>query len=844
LQLSAAIRTLETKHRHYFTTFNEMAKKKKLKQASIPARRVRTTHPLEVTVDKLRWHCHPDLLNGLESVEPITEIIGQDRALRSLRVGLEMMHHGYNIFVTGLSGTGRTTTVKRLLHEYEAASAELTDKCYVHNFRDPDSPVMIGLPAGQGITFKKDMAGFVNELLKSVPAAFESRRYQEQRKAMLEHFQDRQRSVLKDFEKRVKERGFEVVQVQSGPGMRPEIAPSRDGSPLSLDQLHAKLDAGEMTQQEFNSILTEQAELEGQMDLVMREMRNIERKAKKSLEDLGHKIVVPIVEELLYDLEEKYPAPRVREYLNEVKKEVITNVGRFHQKEDQQQSVLGIAIQREEDVFLEYQVNVIVDNAAVKGRPMVIETNPRYKNLFGTIERVVDRNGVWRTDFTHIKAGSLLKADGGFLVINALDALVEPGVWTTLKRVLRNRLLEIQPLESGLFGGSSALKPEPIELNVKVIMVGDAYIYHLLYAMDEDFKKIFKIKADFDTVMPNDGKSIRSYLAFIKTITEQDKLRPTDVGGVAEIVEYGIRLSGRQNKLSTRFSILADLLREANYWAWKENAERITGKHVRRAIDEGIERVRMVEEKIQELIDDGTIMIDTEGSVVGQVNGLSVYDVGEYAFGRPTRITAKTAIGRTGIINIEREADLSGPTHNKGMLILTGYLRSKYAQNKPLVLSASIAFEQSYSGVDGDSASSTEVYALLSSLAEVPLRQDLAVTGSVNQHGEIQAIGGVNLKIEGFFDVCKARGLTGTQGVLIPHQNIKDLMLRHDVVEAVKRKQFHIYPVRTIDEGIELLTGIPAGGKSKSGRFTPGSINARVDAKLTSYVKKQKKMGG
>lgn len=801
---------------------------------------------LAIPAENLRWHCTAESLGirSMDQVKPQKEIIGQDRALRALQVGLEMMHHGYNIFVTGDSGTGRTTTIKRLLREFEHRPVDLTDKCYVHNFRDPDSPIMIALPAGKGNVFKKDVENLLVELQRAIPAVFESRRFQERRKSTLDHFQDRQRSVLKDFERKVKDKGFEVVQVQSGPGMRPEIAPTIDGSPVSTEQLHAKVDAGEMTQEQLNALVKEQSDLEGQMELVMREMRNIERKAKKSVDDLNNKLIEPVVYELIGDLEEKYPAAKVREWLKDVRTNVMENIQRFQPREEQQQGILGMQLTREEDQFTEYQVNVIVENSHATGVPIIIETNPRYKNLFGTIERVVDRNGVWRTDFTEIRGGSLLKADGGYLVINALDALLEPGVWPTLKRVLRDRLLDIQPLESGLFGGSSALKPEPIPVNVKVVMIGDPRIYHTLYRMDEDFSKVFKIRADFDTEMPNEEKSVSSYVSFIKMLCDEEKLLTFDISGVTEILEHGVRLSGQQNKLSTRFNVIADVTREASYWAQKDNAKLVTHNHVRKAINERTERVKLIEDKMQEMIDDGSILLDTEGSVVGQVNGLSVLQVGEHAFGRPSRITVKTSMGRAGIINIERESELSGPSHNKGVLILTGYLRAMYAQDKPLVMSASIAFEQSYSGVDGDSASSTEVYALLSSLASVPLRQDLAVTGSVNQHGEIQPIGGVNLKIEGFFDVCKSRGLTRAQGVMIPHQNMKDLMLRHDVVEAARNGSFHIYAIKTIDEGIALLTGRPAGVKRSGNKFTPGSIHALVDTKLSSYAKNQKKFGG
>jgi predicted ATP-dependent protease len=805
----------------------------------------RNRHPLELPASSLRWRCTAAAIGvkKIDDVTPLQEIIGQDRALQALALGLDIKHNGYNVFVTGLSGTGRTTTIRRLLKEIEKRPAELTDKCYVHNFHDPDSPVLITLPAGGGRTFKKDMATILTELTKAIPSVFESRRYAEQRKTTLEHFQNRQRTVLRDFEKKVKERGFEVVQMQATGGNRPEIAPLVDGAPSSMDQLAARVESGDMTPDELKSMETRHNELEKQMDLVMREMRNIERKAKKSLEDLNHRIIVPVVEEMLEELRGRYTSPRVQEFLSDAQQDILDNLQRFQQKEDGGQHILQLGETREDDTFQEYQVNVIVDNAETTGTPVIFEANPRYKNLFGTIERVVDRNGIWRADFTRVRAGSMAKADGGYLVINATDALTEPGVWNTLKRVLRNRQMEIQQYESGFFGASSALQPEPIGINVKVVMIGDSHIYHLLFGLDEDFKKIFKIRAEFDVEMANDTKSIGSYISFIKSFCQKEGLLPLELSAASEMVEYGARLAGRQNKLSTRFSALADVLREASHCASMEKAERVTDVHVRRALTERIRRVNMLEDKIQEMMLDGSILIDTGAAVVGQVNGLSVYQLAEHEFGRPSRITAKTMMGRAGIINIEREAAMSGPIHNKGVFILSGYLGSKYAQDKPLVLSASLAFEQSYSGVDGDSASSAEIYALLSSLADVPLRQDLAVTGSVNQHGEIQPIGGVNHKIEGFFDVCSARGLTGTQGVLIPVQNVQDLMLRHDVVEAVEKGRFHVYALTTVDQGIELLTGHKAGSRKSRGRYTPGSIHARVDKRLTEFARKNKTFG-
>jgi ATP-dependent Lon protease len=523
----------------------------------------------------------------------------------------------------------------------------------------------------------------------------------------------------------------------------------------------------------------------------------------------------------------------------------MENLSQFKREEQPpaEGSVLSKIAPSKKDDFTVYQVNVIVDNSTTQSVPIVIETNPKYRNLFGTIERLADKGGAWKTDFMQIKAGSLLDADGGFLVLNALDVLTEPGVWPDLKRTLRHEKVEIHTYDPLYLFAAGSLKPEAIDLHLKVIMIGDAEIYQLLYRLDDDFKKIFKVRADFDVEMPKNPTSVSDYIAFIKMIVNDERLKPFDKTAVAEVIEFGVRLAGRQTKLSTRFNVIADVLRESNYWAEQEHREAVSRKHVVKAIDERIERVNLVEEKIQEMITEGTILIDTEGAKLGQVNGLSVYDLGEYSFGKPSRITAKTAMGRSGVINIEREAELSGPTHNKGVAILAGYLRSKFAQDKPLVMSASICFEQSYGGVDGDSASSTEVYAILSSLSGIPLRQDVAVTGSVNQNGEIQPIGGANQKIEGFYEVCKAKGMTGSQGVMIPNQNVKDLMLRSDVIKAVKRKKFHIYPVMTIDEGIEILTSVKAGKRRKDGTFEPGTINELVDRQLQEFAKRWRELG-
>jgi lon-related putative ATP-dependent protease len=552
------------------------------------------------------------------------------------------------------------------------------------------------------------------------------------------------------------------------------------------------------------------------------------------------------VDEALGVLHATYEYPKLHSYFEEVRLNIRNNLERFRKQQiafpnqPSQQEENGEGA-KEEDTFLEFQVNVLVDNSETQHVSIVIETNPKYKNIFGVVERDIEKGGVWRTDFTKIKAGSLLRADGGYLVLNALDVLIEPGVWQDLKRTLRNGLIDIQTYEP-LFGFSAAsLKPEPIEIHVKVIMIGETEIYNLLYFRDDDFKKIFKIRADFDFEMPKTKGTVAQYMRFVKMICDDENLLPFSTSALAQIIEFGVRLAGRQQKISTRFNIIADVAREASYWARKQKAEIVLHHHVEQALDERIYRVKLIEEKIQEMIQNGTIMIDTEGEQVGQVNGLSVYDIGEHEFGKPSRITARTSLGRNGIINIEREAELSGPTHNKGVAILSGYFRSTFAQNKPLVMDASITFEQSYGGVDGDSASSTEIYAILSSLSEIPIRQDIAVTGSVNQKGEVQPIGGVNLKIEGFYDVCRARGLTGNQGVIIPIQNVNDLMLREEVYEAVKEKKFSIYAVKSIDEGIEILTGQKAGKKKSDDTFESGTINALVDEKLQRYADDWKK---
>jgi len=801
----------------------------------------------EVPLDRLRWRCDPDTLpfESTENIEPCQEIIGQGRGLEAIRVGIDINSIGYNIFVTGLAGTGRFTTIKCVLEEIDVKEKMPNDLCYVNNFKNPDMPHMLNLPAGQGNAFKKEMETLIEALKKKIPLMFENETYLNKKKEVVERYRNKQAEMFREFEKKVNKEGFSLVQIQMGPYSRPGILPLVEGNPVNIEQLETMVEEGKLPKEELERIKEKQIGLINELEEIFKETRKSEKGVKEELTSLDNEVISPVVKDSISDIKEKFDYEKVRRYLDEVQEDILTNFNRFREKEEPPTPPIpGLVFPQPADSFSEYQVNVLVDNSETQKAPIIVETTPNYRNLFGTIERVVDRSGIWKTDFTHIKAGTFLRASGGYLIFNALEALVEPGVWPALKRTLKNQVMEVQTFDPFYLFATSALKPEPIECNTKVIMIGDTYLYHLLYNLDDDFKKIFKIKADFDSVMKKDTEKIQQYASFIRKICDEEKLKPFDKTGIAAVVEYGVRMTGRQKKLSTRFHLIADLLREANYWAVKDGSDVVREEHVDKAIEKKIYRLNLIEEKIQEMIDEGTILIDSDGMVAGQVNGLSIYNLGDYMFGKPSRITVKTSMGKAGIINIEREAEMSGPTHNKGVYILAGYLRGKYAQDKPITMSASICFEQSYSGVDGDSASSTEIYALLSSISGLPLRQDIAVTGSVNQKGEIQPIGGVNEKIEGFFDVCKAKGLTGRQGVMIPHLNIDDLMLRKDVVETVKAGKFRIYPVKTIDQGIEILTGVGAGERLGDGKFREGTVNDLVDKKLRELVTKIKEFEG
>jgi ATP-dependent Lon protease len=795
----------------------------------------------ELPAAKLRWHCDPKTLGFRDttSVEASPEIIGQPRALEALRLGLEIDSPGFNIFVVGLTGTGKTTTISRLFEELRVVGEVPDDLCYVHNFRRADEPTAIQLPAGTGRVFRNDMSELVDYIRQGLPEIYESDEYQTRHRKTVEIFKERGRAVFKEFEAQVEAENFRIVQIQMGPMTSAELHPILAGEPVPIEKLRDLAEEGRFEKDELDRLQSSYTTLSVGLQNALKEGRRIQKSMRDSLRKLDRYFCALVIREPIRELKEKFEdVEGVGEYLDAVEDNILDSLSRFVRPREDASTDEDGASSVQDPEMRDYEVNLVVDHSRAKGPPVVLESSPTFRNLFGSVDYEPTRGGMWRTDFTKITAGSLLVANGGFLVFN-LNDVHEPGVWPTLKRALKNRRAEIRGLQAVLGVGVSPLKPEPVSLNVKVVIVGDSYSYHMLHAYDDEFRKIFKVKADFDSSMARTRRSVRQYAGFVAQVARTEQLSAFDASGVAAVIEVGARLAGRQDRLSTRFSDIADVVREADYWAGKEQKRFVQAKHVDRAMRQRAQRVNLAEERVQRSIDQGMLLLDVRGGKIGQVNGLTVYDLGDYAFGRPARITSEVSMGRSGIINIEREANLSGATHDKGVLILAGYLRGKYAQHRPLTLSASIAFEQSYGGVDGDSASAAELIALISAIARLPLRQDLAVTGSINQKGEMQPIGGINEKIEGFFETCASRGLTGAQGVVFPTQNAPELMLHKDVVDAVRAGKFHLYAVRAVDQGLELLTGIKAGRRTRYG-YERDTVHGLVDDALAELAEEIK----
>jgi len=732
------------------------------------------------------------------------EFLGQERALAALELALGVSGSGYNIFVSGLTGADKLETLRRWIAERVASSTTPGDWVYVHNFKQPDAPRAIYSKPGEGQRLKEMMQDLVKTLREELPKAFRQEAFDKEKSSLTDKYNNRAQELNAQFATLAKERGFQV-QVSS----RGHIffVPVVDGKPLQRPQ-----DFSALSDEDRLDIEKRQQELSAEMERVSRKQQELMREMEADIRAIERRFCERLLRPLLQRIEHELANEEVHVYLEEVRNHALNNLDDFKELPPVSFAMPFMPAPRERDPYLEYDINIVVDNAQTNGAPILVESAPTYLNLFGTIERVVDRFGRVVTNFTRIKSGSFLRAHGGYLIFSLDDAITEPAVWKVLKRTLRSGRIEMETYEPFALFSASGLKPEPVKVNTKVIVVGSAFLYHLLYAWDEDFHEMFKVRADFNPVMRRDQEHQLAYGQWVGNLCNEEGLPHFDPSGIERLIEFGARQAGDREKVLASYASIADLVREAAFWARKEDRQLVSARHVEKALEGRVFRSNRIEEDIRELIANGTILVDITGKKVGQVNGLSVMDIGGYAFGRPTRVTASVGMGQAGIINIERESRLSGSIHDKGMLILAGYLRNRFGRNHPLAISASLCFEQSYSGVEGDSASSTELYALLSRLTDIPLRQDIAVTGSVNQWGEVQAIGGVNEKIEGFYDVCRVIGLTGAQGVIIPEANVRHLILRRDVIDAVAEGRFHIYPVRTVDAGLEILTGIPTEG--------------------------------
>jgi lon-related putative ATP-dependent protease len=790
---------------------------------------------VKVEPEALYKRCDSDIFefDTTEELGPFTGTIGQEKALRALDFGLSMDSTGFNIFALGESGTGKMTTIMTLLKEKAAGEQVPRDWCYVYNFKDPDVPVAISLGAGKGVVFQGEMEELIKILRQEIPKAFESKEYETQKSKIIDEFQQKQSEYFSRLDEEAKVRGFTVRKGPTGI----LIVPLKDGGEMLSKEEFDALDEKEKKRlEEIGKSFQEK------LNDVLRILREAEKLVKDMMTRLDNMIATDILDPLAEGMKAKYKENgKIVSYINSVKEEVLSRLDDFRGMEEQPATLPFLKMPKPETSFTRFTVNVIVNNADHLGAPVVFESNPTYLNLFGRIEYKVVY-GMAVTDLSMIKAGSVHKANGGYLVVNATDLFKNAFSYDALKRALKHKEIKMEDvLEQYRLMSTTALKPESIPLNVKVVIMGSPYLYYLLYSYDEESRDLFKVKADFDSRMDRTPENVRKYAAYAALCQKEEGLLPLHRTAVAKIVEYGSRFADHQEKLSTRFSDIGDLVRESHYWAKRKASAVVKAEHVRKAVEEKILRVNRIEERIREMMLDGTLIVDTDGAKVGQVNGLAVLDLGDYSFGKPSRITCKTYAGRAGIVNIERETKMSGKIHEKAILIIAGYLGSSYARKKPISLSASITFEQLYEMVEGDSATCAELYTLLSSISGVPLKQGFAVTGSMDQNGDVQPIGGVNHKIEGFFDLCRIRGLDGTQGVIIPRRNLKNLVLKEEVVHAVSQGTFSVYAIDRMEEGLELLTGVPAGSPGEDGTYPEGTINYLVEKRLTEISEAMEK---
>ena len=797
----------------------------------------------ELSYKDLKDVCNPNMFkfDKIKEVADTTNLVyGQDRGIRALEFGVNVDLKGYNLYLEGPTGVGKTMYTKKFLQTRAAKEKVPNDWCYIYNFNDPNEPIAVSLPAGQGKVFKETMDAFIRNIRKDIKKTFNNDEFEKEKKLIKQEFEEKKDSILVKLNDKTLKHGFQVKSAQNGIYMMPVY----EGKTIEEEE-YEKLPLEVKSEFESKSQVVQEMIFD-----TLSELKIIENKADKKIEEWKANIALLTVNIHVNNVKANYKRnKKINNFLDNVKKDILKNVNAFmnteNENDNKQQLPPQVRAMQNNEPWLNYRVNLFVDNSNLEGAPVIMDSNYTFQNIFGKLE-YENQYGIMKTDFTMLKPGLLQKANGGYIIFQARDLLSNPQCYENLKKVL---LVKEVSSENSMEQRSSmvlvSLKPEPIPLDLKVIMIGNSEIYHTLLSMDDDFRKLFKIKVEFEEDAPKTEENIAKLVKFVRSYCEQEDLLDVDKEAMARIVEYASKLSGDKEKLSTQFSEIGQIVGEASTWAKLDKSKIVTQKYVQKAFDERIERIKKYDTKYSQMIKEGALLINTEGYKVGQINGLTVITIGDYSFGKPSKITANTYIGRQGIVNIEREVQMSGSTHSKGVMILTGYIGELFAQDKALSLNASICFEQLYGGVDGDSASSTEAYAILSSLSEMPINQSIAVTGSVNQKGEIQPIGGVNEKIEGFFQICKMRGLSGEHGVIIPIQNVRNLHLNDEVVDAVKNGLFHIYAISTIDEGIEILTGVPAGKKDKYGKFPAGTINYLANEKLTKYaqyVEKNKNM--
>ncbi len=797
--------------------------------------------PVELLPEQLRWRCEPGSIpfETTAEAEPVDTESVQQRALRALKTGVELNAPGYNMFVCGLTGNSRGDAVAQLIRAMNPCARPSADRCYVNNFKNPDRPRLLRLPRGSANLLKREMAAAVEFLRRRIPQLLESESFERRKNRIVERYAQREKDLMDEFTERIGKQQFALVRVAVGPAAIPEIVPLIENQPVPMEEVPRMVQEGKLAPAAAEELRKNYEAFRQEFTSVYRRTLTLSRELSVEVNFLEQEAASTLVDSVLQELREHFAQDEVAEYLEEVRLHLLNNLDPFKQvdggQERPEDELLDRPPRLEQDPFRVYGVNVVLSHENGPACPVVFETVPSYANLFGSIQRSFEGMGSgWHSDFMDLRGGAMLQADGGFLILYAHDLMSERGVWQALKRTMNHRRLEIQPIDALFpFAAPPSLKPEPIEVDVKVVLVGDERLYDLFYALEDDFRKIFKVRVEFDEVLEWSESLVLHYGGRVRRVAERENLLPLDRSAVAVVLEEGVRRAGRRGKITAHFNELADLAREASYLARQRGAAQVSARHVREALEAKIERHNLAETKIREMIEQGLLLIDTSGSRVGQVNGLSVLEIGGYNFGKPVRITASAALGKSGLINVEREANLSGHLHDMGVEYFAGYLRRVFAQEMPLSLSASICFEQTYGDVDGDSASSTEIYALLSALSGLPIRQDVAVTGSVSQQGDIQAIGGVNEKIEGFFDVCRSKGeLTGTQGVIIPRENAEDLMLREDAIEAVRQGKFHIYPVSTVEQGIALLTGVATGERDATNHFPADTVYGLADQHL------------